>query len=506
MKSFQLTALLLCVLLVSQAQNQRQSFFADSLDSYIQNGLKEWQIPGASVCIVKDGHVVLMKGYGIKELNKADSVNQNTSFSIGSNTKAFIGASFAILQDRKVLSIDDKVIKWIPEFKVYDPWVAQNATIKDLLSHRLGYETFQGDFMFFSSDLTSQEIIKKLSLLVPKYNFRDQWHYSNAGYLLAGEIIYRATGKKWNEFVMENIFLPLEMNETVCLNAGIPGIKNKAFPHKIVENHLIEVPFLNIDHIGPAGSISSTANDISHWMLMQLDKGKYKNKQVINENALLQTRSPYSIIANDNSDLNSGHFDLYGLGWGIHEYKGRVLLGHTGGVVGFLSSITLLPKENLGIAIFTNTDANEFYQELEKVIVDAYLNLPFINHSKNALAEVEQNRTSRRKWLKRMSDSASLNLKPKLSISAYTGNYNSDVYGNISISASPNTLLIKFQHHSKLIATLQSLGGTRFYCTYSDPEFGRKILEFKIKNHRIYSLELIVAGHVETTTYNFIKK
>src|SRR6185436_527571 len=199
-----------CSIRVLLAQtDELPSFLKDSIDNYVERGLKDWKIPGVSVAVVKNGKIVFMKGYGVKELDKPDKVDENTLFMIGSNTKAFTATALAILHTEKKLSLDDKVQKWLPDFKLYDPWVAKEATIRDLLCHRLGFETFQGDFMYFDSDLTTAEVREKMGKLKPMYGFRSKWGYTNCAFMTAGEIIPKVTGSSWAAYVKERIFKPL---------------------------------------------------------------------------------------------------------------------------------------------------------------------------------------------------------------------------------------------------------------------------------------------------------
>jgi len=177
------------------SQQSTPSFIKDSIDAYVEKALKEWKIPGISVCVVKDGKIELMKGYGVKEMGTNEKVDENTLFMIGSNTKAITATALAILDKEKKLSLDDKVQKWLPDFKLYDPWVAKEANIRDLLCHRLGFETFQGDFMFFDSDLTTAEMRERFGKLKPLYSYRGKWGYTNAAFMTAGEIIPKVTGK-----------------------------------------------------------------------------------------------------------------------------------------------------------------------------------------------------------------------------------------------------------------------------------------------------------------------
>src|SRR6187549_1578663 len=183
MKKLFLFSFIILSLQVTAQNDNLPAFVKDSLDNYVNKALAEWQIPGVSVCIVKNGKVVFMKGYGVRELNGTDKVDENTLFMIGSNTKAFTATALAMLDAEKKLSLDDKVQKWLPDFKLYDPWVAKETNIRDLLCHRLGFETFQGDFMFFDSDLTTGEVREKMGRLKPLYSFRSKWGYTNSAFM-----------------------------------------------------------------------------------------------------------------------------------------------------------------------------------------------------------------------------------------------------------------------------------------------------------------------------------
>ena len=206
-------------------------FISDSIDNYVHRGMNNWQIPGVAVLIVKDGKVVFEKGFGVKELGKDDLVDENTLFMIGSNTKAFTGTALAILEYDEKLKLDDKVIKYLPDFKMKDEWVTKELNLHDIVSHRMGLETFQGDFMYWTSDLTSDEVIEKFGMITPKYNFRTRYGYTNAGYAVAGKVIEKVSGLSWGEFLKEKIFKPLQMNRTVPLSEDFVKAENIAKPH-----------------------------------------------------------------------------------------------------------------------------------------------------------------------------------------------------------------------------------------------------------------------------------
>ena len=184
-------------------------FVSDSLDNYVNRGMEQWQIPGVAVLIVKDGKVIVAKGYGVKELGTNDNVDENTLFMIGSNTKAFTGTALAFLEQEGKLKLDDKVIKYLPDFNMKDPWITKDLSLTDIVTHRMGMETFQGDFMYWTSDLNSDEVIEKFGQITPKYDFRTKYGYTNAGYAIAGKIIEKVSGMKWQDYIKEKIFLPL---------------------------------------------------------------------------------------------------------------------------------------------------------------------------------------------------------------------------------------------------------------------------------------------------------
>ncbi|MGZ3882289.1 MAG: serine hydrolase domain-containing protein, partial [Flavisolibacter sp.] len=241
------------------------SFIKDSLDSYISKGLQDWNIPGLSIVVVKDGAVVLMKGYGIRDLQTRKPVDENTLFMIASNTKLFTGTSLALLETRGLLSLNDKITKFFPGYRLYDSTSTKLVTIRDMLSHRIGTKTFEGDFTFWNTSLSRQEIMKRMRLLKPVQIFRQDYGYCNSCFMTAGQIIPVVTGKQWESFVHDTIIAPLEMNQTMVLSTGVEKQANVATPYTTsYTNELRQVPFDNWNNLAPAASIISNVNDLSH--------------------------------------------------------------------------------------------------------------------------------------------------------------------------------------------------------------------------------------------------
>ncbi|MDT3694806.1 MAG: serine hydrolase [Ignavibacterium sp.] len=501
--------LLICISFFSTSilfSQTTPKFVTDSLDNYVLRGMNNWQIPGIAVLIVKDGKIVVSKAYGVKELGKNELVDENTLFLIGSNTKAFTGTALALLEQEGKLKLDDKVITYLPDFKMKDPWITKDLTLTDIVTHRMGYETFQGDFMFWASDLTADEVIEKLGSTTPKYDFRTKYGYTNAGYAIAGKVIKKVSGLSWSDFLKEKIFSPLKMNRTVALSVDFSKSDNVAKPHTMSNDQITVLPFEYIDNMAPCGSIGSSVSDLSHWLIAQLDSGRFDGETKIPFEVIKRTRKPETIIGRARRLYNEGHFNLYGLGWALTDYEGTEIVSHTGAVNGFLSSVTLLPEENLGIAVLTNSDANSLFEMLKWEIIDSYLGLPYRNYDEIGFKRSSAREKQTSGMITQWQDSVKLNIKPQIPLSDFAGKYKHDVYGFAELELNGNSLLLKLEHHSKLTAKLEYIGSNRFLCTYSNPTYGIKVFPFEIENGKIKSFTLFVTEGLDFQPYKFVKQ
>ena len=489
-------------LLLHAQRINRDKFLRDSLDSYINRALTNWRIPGAAVGIVKDGKIVLIRGYGIKEMGQNVKVDNNTLFMIGSNTKAFTATALAMLQAEKKVSLNDRVTKYLPDFKLYDPLANSGATLRDLLCHRLGFETFQGDFAFYNSNLSRQQVITTLGKIKPVYSFRTKWGYTNAAFLTAGEALAKITGKPWEQYIRETFFAPLGMTNSLAISADYAKTLNHSAAHTLIDGRLAAIPYVQDDNLGPAGAISSSAADMSKWMLALLDNGKVGNRQVIPAAAIEATRQPQAIVG----QTERGEFEIYGLGWFLEQYHDHRLVLHTGGVSGFVSSVTLVPDLKLGIVILTNSDQNDLISSLNREIVDAYLKLPYHGYADRSVSQTKAYNLAEQQKDKKLRDSVALNLRTDKGLNDYTGTYYNEIYGNVTVArGESNDLLMRFEHHPKMSARMQSLGGNRFYTVFSDPSFGKAILPFYVQNNTVTGLRVKVADFVDMMPYDFRK-
>ncbi len=494
-----------CILLFKFLSAQSPTFVSDSLDSYIKEGMTGWQVPGLSIVIVKDGKVVFKKGYGVRDINSKDPVDENTLFMIASNTKLFTGTALAQLDYYKKLSLDDKITKYFPGYKLYEPSTTQLVTIRDLLSHRIGTKTFQGDFTFWNSNLTRSAIMERMRLLKPSGNFRQQYGYCNSCFMTAGQVIPKITGKEWQVYVKDSFFIPIGMTNTYASINDAP--KNKlSKPYTTSYTGVLhDVPFDKWDNLGPAAAIISNATDMGKWLLFQLDSGRVNGKQVVPFDVLQKTRDINIVTNSRRSSSVPTHIAGYGLGLFVADYNGRQVYWHTGGAAGMLSVVCFVPEERLGFAVLSSNDNQNLFSILRAQILDAYLGVPYRNRSKAALngfnADMKKSLAEIREWKDRVKGSA-----PALSLQAYTGTYTNPLYGSINISSHQSGLLIKFNSHEDLSATLDYMDNGEWLMQYNNIEYGIFPVKFNIKNNKVLSIETRQNEFVEFDPYVFTKQ
>jgi CubicO group peptidase (beta-lactamase class C family) len=481
------------------------SFIKDSLESYIERGMKQWQIPGLSISIVKDGKVVLIKGFGVRELGKSEKVDENTLFIIASNSKLFTGTSIAKLDYENKLSLNDKVTKYIPWFRLYDSNSTRLATVRDMLCHRIGLKTFQGDFTFWNSDLPKDSIIWKLRYLKPSGEFRQDYGYCNSGFLIAGEILSKVTGQTWENYVQQQILTPIGMDNTYMNTEGLAQRNNVAQPHNNLYSSITKIPFDKIDNLGPATSMVSNVKDLSKWLLMQLDSGRYDGRQILPWQVLQKTRDINILTGSRKSAFYPTHFRGYGLGVFSTDYNGKQVYWHTGGAFGHVTNVCFVPEEQLGITILTNNDNQSFFEALRYQILDAYLGVPYTDRSKFQMGFFLSSKKTVDEELVTLMVRADKKISPSIPLSDFTGEYFNTVYGKITISKSGNMLICRFQHHPDLIGYMEYIDNNEFRITYSNIGYGIYPVKFTLKDSMPVSVEIKVNDFVESDSYLFVK-
>jgi CubicO group peptidase (beta-lactamase class C family) len=338
------------------------------------------------------------------------------------------------------------------------------------------------------------------------YPFRTHWGYTNAAFLTAGQIIPVVTGKPWETWIRENIFAPLGMTNTLALSEDMPKSLDRTVPHTLIDGRLSAIPYARLDGLAPAGAICSSISDMSKWVLTLLNDGKVGARQVIPAAAIRATREPQDIVGPVRHLNGETGYQLYGLGWFIQDYAGHHLVMHDGGVSGYLTSVTLVPQDHLGIIVLTNTDQNDFYNALRWEIMDAYFKMPYRDYSDLALKSFKANEEAELTTDKREHDTIAMNHPTAMPLTAYTGKYENSLYGSAAVTLGENNSLeMRFEHHQRMYALLQPLGGNRFYVTFSDPAFGKAVFPFYMQNGVITGFKLKVADFVEQDPYEFRK-
>jgi CubicO group peptidase (beta-lactamase class C family) len=423
------------------------------LDAWVERSMKTFEVPGMAVAIVKDSKVIVAKGYGVRKLGDATPVDEHTMFGIGSNTKAFTTAALAMLVDEGKLAWDDPVFQRLPAFVMYDPYVSKEMTVRDLLTHRSGMGLGEGDLLIFPHTTYSRdEVIYKLRFMKPQSSFRSHYAYDNLLYIAAGQIIPAITGTSWDDFIRQRILVPLGMSHTNLSNAAFKTGDDYALPHSRVDGKLQTVEFGNLDNAAPAGSINSCAADMAQWVMLQLSRGKVPggDKVLFSEKRSREMWSAQTILPiNDPpAPLRAlrPNFAAYGLGWGLRDYRGRKLVGHTGGVSGFVSRVMLVPDENLGVVILTNAEEGGAFDSILYHVLDSYFSAPSTDWILAFKGAEDQSQKDADEAMKKQAAGRAAGVGPSLALEKYAGIYRDAWYGPATIRVENQKLVLSFDH------------------------------------------------------------
>lgn len=425
------------------------------IDAYAQTVMNQWKGPGMAIAIIKDDKQVFAKGYGVRELGKNEPVDADTIFAIASNSKAFTTAALAILVDEKKLSWDDKVFKYLPEFKMYDPWVTNELTVRDLVTHRVGLDTFSGDLLWYETTYPSDEIARRVRYLKPVSSFRTRYGYQNLMFVAAGEVIEKVSGKTWAQFVKERILDPLGMTRTVTSIKNLSD--NAALPHNESGGTLRVLHRGNVDGAAAAAGLNSSVNDLSKWIRTQLGRGKFEGKQIFSEQQSWAMWQPYLAqpISEQAAKSNpTRHFSGVGMGWFVYDYQGRKIINHSGGLDGMLSYTVLIPEENAGFVVLTNSESPGFGIMMNK-IRDVLVNAPNRDWNAEAVQNAARNKAAAEEAAKKVDAARISNTRPALPLPGYVGKYADDLYGDVNITEENGKLVMRFGPSPNFVADLE---------------------------------------------------
>nr|WP_233548924.1 MULTISPECIES: serine hydrolase [unclassified Xanthomonas] len=445
-------------------------------DAQMERVRTQFDVPGIAVAIVKDGQVVLERGYGVREIGKPDPVQADTLFAIASNTKAFTAASLSILADEGKLSLDDKVIDHLPWFRMSDPYVSDQMRIRDLLAHRSGLSLGAGDLLFWpTTSYSTEEVVQRLAKVPLKGGFRDRYAYDNILYAVAQKVIEQVSGQPYAAFLQQRIFAPVGMRGTRFNADHLQPDDNAAVGHaKYDFTELRTVAPLTWSNNSGAGGIYSSAHDMALWMKVQLAGGVLPDGTPLfsakRQQEMWSMITPIAVAAPAVPELAGAqpNFAGYGEGWSLSDYRGHRLVWHTGGWPGMVSRLTLVPDQKLGVVVLTNQEVGAAFNAVTLQVLDAFLQVPPTDWTEAyAKAVAKAGSEADTSW-KAHQDARAARSTPSLPLRGYAATYRDPWYGDVVIRQDGKRLRLQFIRTAQLVGTLEHWQHDSFIVRWDD--------------------------------------
>ncbi len=459
------------------------------LDEYIQEAIELWKPPGLAVTVVRDQEVLFQRGYGTREIGKDLPVDEHTLFVCASTTKAFTSAALAMLVDEEKVGWDDKVIDHLPDFRLSDPYLTSELTVRDLLTHRGGMGN--ADFLWTFMDISPDSILYKMRQLDPAYSLRGGYIYQNIMYLAAGKVVESASGMPWGTFLKERIYDPLGMTETYAFKSQTAGQENKAEAHEWIKGEIIRIEQSEADSIGPAGSMWSTVSDMSRWIRFLLDSARINGKALIQPGTYSEIFTPQHLIPAQSfypsRHLTNPHWTSYGLGWFQHDYKGKMVQFHTGSLSGMVAILGMIPEEGIGVYIMANLDHVEIRHALMYTVFDLFLEGEVTRDwSKELKALYDKIAVERAVSRPRRIE----NTTPAVEIDRNLGTYTNSLYGKVMLSEVNGVYRLNI--NNKLKGTLEHWNYDTYLVRFDKKTYGERFVTFSYDpSGRVKALEVM---------------
>jgi CubicO group peptidase (beta-lactamase class C family) len=469
------------------------------LDAYARQVMRTFETPGMAIAMVERGQPPVLRSFGVRRAGQPEPVDAQTLFPIGSTTKAFASAVLATLVDEGKLGWDTRVVDALPGFRLKDPFASSEMTVRDLLVHRSGLGLGAGDLMFYPpGDIDRKQALYKLRFLPTATSFRSTFAYSNMMYVAAGELIEAASGTSWEQALRARILDPLQMTQTVATSAQATTA-NRAWPHSRITTDMRGdgpvVPLVqpvNIDAVGPAGSMYSNATEIARWLDLHLNRGLDvpSGKRVFSEAQAREMWTPQMVApvppAFAGLEVAQAAFRSYALGWWVIDYRGHKVVAHSGGVPGGVVMFTLVPDKGVGFAVLLNSEESFALLAMQYRLLDHLLGLPSPDWPGGLETERQRRVQAGRATLAASAAEVSKSSPggargPSLPLAGYAGRYRDDWYGEATIEQSGKGLRISLQHTPALSGPLEHYRYDTFVARWQDPSLEDAYVTFALK-------------------------
>jgi CubicO group peptidase (beta-lactamase class C family) len=406
------------------------------LDAYITKATQDWKIPGLAVAIVRHDSVLYTKGYGTLGVANHAPVNEKTMFEIGSSSKSFTATAIAMLVSDGKMRWDAPLTEYLPDFRMYDPVANTQVTIRDALSHRSGIA--RGELVWVGAGISRAEVLHRLRFLKPESPFRSQWSYQNMMFLAAGEAAGKAAGTSWDELVRQRIFAPLGMTSSVTTYKGYTNT-NTSIPHGLDHDTTFIRPQFDAEDIAPAGSIVSNAVDMAQYLRFQMNDGVVNGKRLVSSAALRETHTPQMVMTGRGGGAGGDsvaitHFNTYGFGWMIEDYRGQLVWQHGGNTTGMTTAMGMMPEKKFGVVVLSNMGQAALPELLRQYIFDLELGAPKRDLSGTAYARSVTQRRRADSVAKVQEALHPAGAQPTLPLASYVGTFADSLYGPVNVA------------------------------------------------------------------------
>jgi len=443
MKSILNVFLLFLLALSSLAQSKKQKT-GDPLagiDTLFNKILKDQQVAGFAVAVVKGDQVIYSKGFGYRDVESKKPVTPNTLFAIGSSTKSFTSALIGLQQKEGNLSFDGIATSYLPQLKFYNDNMNNQITVRDMMCHRTGLSRYDLSWFVFNTS-NRDSIIQRVRYMEPTAPVRSKWQYNNFMFLAQGMIVEKLTGKTWEQNIKEKFFNPLEMSRSNTNIFEFEKDNDASLPYSINDKGTIEkIDYYNIDGMGPAGSINSSVNDMTHWLKVWINGGTYKGQEILPASYIREAASSQMVISGGLPEADKDiYLSNYGFGWMISSYRGHYMVEHGGNINGFSASVSFFPTDKIGIVVLTNQNTSNVPKIVYSSIADRLLELKNIDwngRARKAKAEAKERENAAKKTAE---NPRVLNTKPSHPLKDYDGLFDNPAYGLINVSFKNDSL------------------------------------------------------------------